>query len=144
MHALSSPIMIVLGLLLMYCGRTQVTEDDGTKHLDWTWMFWIGETMVLGTFMWNSVAGTVPGSPITIGAIGFISSIAALWFRGKFWNYVIVLAFEGLLILVVVMAFPVIEMLLETILNEKLRKVGDKVRAHQKQLEAYYANKRDK
>lgn len=100
--------------------------------------------MVLGTFMWNSVAGTVPGSPITIGAIGFISSIAALWFRGKFWNYVIVLAFEGLLILVVVMAFPVIEMLLETILNEKLRKVGDKVRAHQKQLEAYYANKRDK
>ena len=46
-----------------------------------------------------------------------------------------------MLILVVVIAFPIMEMLLETILNEKLRKVGDKIRAHQKQLETYYANK---
>jgi hypothetical protein len=33
------------------------------------------------------------------------------------------------------------ELILEAVLNEKLKRVGDKVRAHHRQLEAYYAAK---
>jgi hypothetical protein len=38
----------------------------------------------------------------------------------------------------VALAFPIMEMVLEAILNEKLQKVGDKVRAHHRVVQAYY------
>ena len=51
------------------------------------------------------------------------------------------IAFEGFLALFVAMVFPVMELVLEAVLNEKLRKVGDKVRAHHQVLERYYESK---
>lgn len=141
MYSLASPLMIGIGLLCMHWGRAAVVTDDGFKSWQWTWLFWVGETVVIAVFAWNSISASLPGNATVYGIIGVVSAIAAFCFRGRLWNYVVLIVFEAVLILLVVTAFPIMEMLLEAILNEKLRKVGDKVRAHQKQLETFYANK---
>ena len=64
--------------------------------------------------------------------------VLTLWLRGNPWKYATVVALEVLLAVVAALAFPVMEMILEQILNDKLRRVGDKVRAHSERLEAYY------
>ena len=138
---LFGPICIAAGLVCMYFGRTWTPTDDAPSDWQWTWLFWLGEAVVIGMFTYNSIGGSLPGGPVVYGGIAVFSIVMALWIRGRFWTYVSLLVFEGVLILFVIMAFPIMEMILETILNEKLRKVGDKVRAHQKQMEAYYEAK---
>lgn len=143
-----SPLLLAIGLICMYYGRESViVSNDGGNGDEpiisqWSWTFWLGEALVISMFTYNSMSESIPRTPPIFAVIFIFAIIISLWFRGKFWNYVIIIAFELMLLLFVVMAFPIMEMLLESILNEKLRKVGDKVRAHQKQLEAYYANKR--
>ena len=127
-----------------YTTMTPTTADASSTPVvvaQWTWLFWIGESTVMGMFIFNSIGGSLPGLGLPLyGAIAIFSILMSLWIRGRFWTYVSILVFQLVLLLLTLMAFPVIEMMLETILNEKLRKVGDKVRAHQKHLEAYYAN----
>lgn len=142
---LLGPTMIAGGLLCMHYGRkwTEATEDTPADW-QWTWLFWLGEAVVVGMFTYNSIGGNLPAGMPLYGGIAVFSILVSLWVRGRFWTYVSILVFELVLILFVVMAFPVMEMILETILNEKLRKVGDKVRAHQKTMEAYYEAKYSK
>lgn len=130
-----SPILIATGLMLMYKGGEMIREDGKS-----TWVFWCGESLVIYMFTYNSITG-LPGSPIIYGGIAIFSMIAALWFRGSVWNYGTIVLFEGLLAIFVALAFPVMELVLEAILNEKLRKVGDKVRTHHSVLEKYYRAK---
>ena len=73
--------------------------------------------------------------------MSILSGLAALWFRGLFWNYVSIIILIAVLAFFVAVAFPVMELILEAILNEKLRKVGDKVRAHHAALDKYYKAK---
>lgn len=135
MIEIGGPVALIFGCFCMYLG-----QERGSFFSKW--IFWIGEATTMFMFILNSIQNSLPmGLPLLAG-IAFVASLLSLIFRGKFWNYFIAMVFEGGLLLVVVMAFPVIEMMLETILNEKLRKVGDKVRAHQKQMEAYYASKK--
>ena len=70
--------------------------------------------------------------------------LSALWFRGKFWNYLIVMGLELFLAIFIAVSFPVFEMILEAILNDKLKKVGDKIRAQHKAMELYYKQQGDK
>ena len=92
-------------------------------------------------FTLNSLG--VPNKTVPIiAAVGVFSALAALWFRGKFWNYAIVIGLELFLAVFIALAFPIMEMVLEAILNDKLKKVGDKVRAHHAQMERYYQSKR--
>ncbi|CAB9508560.1 DnaJ central domain [Seminavis robusta] len=136
-QAVGGAIALAGGLVCMYWGRSY----DEDNNAQWSWLFWLGESTVMGIFIFNSIGASLPlGMPL-YGGIAVFSILVSLWIRGRFWTYVSILIFEALLLLFVVMAFPVMEMVLETILNEKLRKVGDKVRVHQRQLEAYYANK---
>jgi hypothetical protein len=81
---------------------------------------------------------------VGIGALSLVAGLLALCFRGKFWNYSIVIGLEVFMALFVALAFPVVEMVLETVLNEKLRKVGEKIRTHHRQMEAYYKAKLEK
>ena len=128
---LVSPFIIGIGLVLMH----KSYDADG-------WLtFWIGESTVIGMFTYNSMATMEKSPALLLGIFGF-SSIAALWFRGKFWNYIIVLGLELFLAIFIAMAFPIMEMVLEAILADKLRKVGDKVRAHHQYMEKYYNSKR--
>jgi hypothetical protein len=127
-----SPFIIAIGLICMHRGRN---AEGG-----WTLLFWLGESLTIGTFTFNS-ASTLPKIPLVLVALGVFSVLAALWFRGSFWNYVIVLGLELFMGIFVALAFPIMEMVLETILNEKLQKVGDKVRAHHRVVQAYYEQK---
>lgn len=127
-----SPLSIAVGLILMRSGRDETTE--------WSWVFWLGESMVIVLFFLNSVE-SIPRNLVGIGAISVLAGLMALWFRGKFWNYAIVIGFEAFMAIFVALAFPVMEIVLEAVLNEKLKKVGDSIRAHHRQMEAYYANK---
>lgn len=79
-------------------------------------------------------------SPTMFIIIGVIMSILTLWLRGDLWKYLILTALEVILAIMIALLFPVMEMLLEAILNEKLRKVGEKVRAQNARMEAYYKN----
>jgi hypothetical protein len=148
-----SPLLIATGLLLMHQGR-RLSPPVGERHKDddaaaaavavaasWTWMYWLGEACVIFMFSYNS-ATILPRTTLITSAIALFAILAALWFRGSFWNYLMVVAFEALLALMAALAFPMMELLLEAILNEKLRKVGDKVRAHHAVLERYYQSKK--
>ena len=64
-----------------------------------------------------------------------IAFFVALILKGRFWRYAIVVGFETILAILTVLIFPIMEMLLEEIINEKLKRVGEKVRAHTKRLE---------
>lgn len=125
-----SPFLIGGGLVVMH----QSYYSEG-----W-FVFWMGEALVIGMFTFNSLGGIAKTTPVVVGVTIF-SSLAALWFRGKVWNYGIILGLEIFLALFIAMAFPVMEMVLEAILNDKLKKVGDKVRAHHHQLEKFYKAK---
>jgi hypothetical protein len=105
-------------------------------------LYWVGESLVIGTFTYNSISGTVQKTTPFYFGIAVFSMLAALWFRGKFWNYFLVLGLELFMGIFIAMAFPIMEMVLEAILNDKLKKVGDKVRAHHQHLERYYNSKR--
>lgn len=79
-------------------------------------------------------------SPTMFIIIGVIMSILTLWLRGDLWKYLTLTALEVILAIMIALLFPIMEMLLEAILNEKLRKVGEKVRAQNARMEAYYKN----
>jgi hypothetical protein len=132
---LASPVLIGTGLIIMY----HSSEENGSGIL-----YWVGESMVIGMFSYNSITLSPEQVPSTIvlGGISIFSMIAALWFRGKFWNYAVVIGFQLFLALFIAMAFPVMEMVLEAVLNEKLKKVGEKVRAHHRHMEKYYSSKK--
>lgn len=121
-----SPFMIAIGLIVMHQSRD-------TRF----WLYLAGESLVIYMFTWNSLGQVVKTMPLYLG-VGLFSFLSALWFRGKFWNYALVIGLELFLALFIALAFPIMEMVLEAILNDKLKKVGDKVRAHHAHLERYY------
>ena len=131
----TSPFIIGTGLVLMY----QSHNNPG-----W-FLFWIGESIVIAMFTLNSLGGisttTIHKTPTLYVIVAVFSGVTALWFRGKFWNYFTVIALELFVAVFIALAFPIMEMVLEAILNDKLKKVGDKVRAHHEHMERYYQSK---
>lgn len=109
-----SPVSIAVGLIFMFNGRDE--------SRDWSWMFWLGETMIIVLFTLNSVEA-IPRNPLAIAALSIAAGLLALWCRGKFWSYAILIAFEAFMAIFIALAFPVMEMILEAVLNEKLKKV---------------------
>lgn len=67
-----------------------------------------------------------------------VALFLTLWLRGNAWKYATLVGLELFVAVVAALAFPIMEMILEQILNEKMRKVGEKVRAHSERLESYY------
>ena len=124
-----SPFMIGTGLILMYQSPNSF------------WLFWLGESFVIGMFTINSLnmVTMYNHAAVIYISIGIFSLLAALWFRGKFWNYAIVVGLELFLAIFIAVAFPIMEMVLEAILNDKLKKVGDKLRHQHQQMEKYYS-----
>jgi hypothetical protein len=150
---LASPLMIGTGLILMYqtsvgsWSHSSVLIQDGgssptitTINSGW---YWVGESMVIFMFVWNSLTPPSTSSTnnrfmVVVAGVAVLSMLAALWFRGKFWNYIIVLGLEIMLALFIAVSFPIFEMILEAIVDDKLKKVGDKVRAQHAYMEKYY------
>lgn len=128
---LMSPIMIGVGLVLMYRGRTL---DD-----PWSWTFWAGETLVMIMFVYNSI----PEKNTAMATIvAFASTLSTLWLRGNLFKYATLVGLEVFVAIIAALAFPIMEMILEQILKEKMRKIGEKVRAHSQRLEAYHSSQK--
>jgi hypothetical protein len=149
-----SPTIIGIGLMIMYFGRyypetakitseSETSSDESSENqIFWSWTFWSGEALVMTMFALNTVTGKEnsvlkPSLPLGFGFY-VLCMLACLWLRGKTWRYVTVLGMEVGLALLAVLVFPVMEMILEEIMNEKLRKVGDKVRLYSKAMEQSY------
>ncbi|KAL7444720.1 hypothetical protein ACHAXM_010928 [Skeletonema potamos] len=123
---------------------TTTTQDDTKQHAttiemyySWTWTFWFGETLVMTLFLANSFENTSTNNTRTPALLGLFTSISAiftLWLRGQFWRYATLIGFQGVIALLVVLAFPIMEMILEQIVEEKMKKVGEKIRAHDARL----------
>ena len=153
-----SPIVIAFGIYCMYRGRRYAVIDtlesvatikttavDGTAgeegiavaaaalttYLEWSWTFWLGETIVMTSFLCNSFEKQTRGLVVGFACLSLLFS---LWLRGKFWRYSTLLALEGFIAMLIVIAFPIMEMILESIVEEKMRKVGEKIRAHDRRM----------
>jgi len=137
---MTGPFFIGTGLILMY--------QSHRGNAGWV-QFWFGETCVIAMFTLNSLGIIPPPSMSTspqrlilyYGGVTTFAGLAALWFRGKFWNYFIILAMEFFMAVFIALAFPIMEMVLEAIINDKLKKIGDKVRIHHEHMERYYQSK---
>ena len=104
--------------------------------------FWLGESIVIGIFTYNSLQSVLPSrNKYVMFGLSIFSIFTALCLRGKIWNYITVLGFIVFIGLFVALAFPVVELLLESILNEKLKRVGEKVRHHHLILKQHYEKK---
>ena len=161
-----SPIVIALGIYCMYRGRrfavptTAITPELTTfavdttataseaavvavaiTYLEWSWTFWLGETIVMTSFLCNSFEKQTRGL-----VVGFatLSLLLSLWLRGKFWRYSTLLGLEAFVAILLVIAFPIMEMILESIVEEKMRKVGEKIRAHDKRMKELLRKDRDR
>ena len=137
-----SPFLISIGIIIMYqssSGSWNITTGDGKGQSNHWLLYWLGESILIFMFTYNSmVEKPSMSNPIYVGAILVFGIVAALWFRGKFWNYAIIIGLEIFAAIFIAVSFPVFEMILEAILNDKLKKVGEKIRAQHKCMERYY------
>lgn len=108
------------------------TLDQHTNFLS------TGEILVVIMFTYNSVPHKSPHVALGVAVLAFLLT---LWLRGNPWKYATVVALEAFVAVLAALAFPILEMILEQILNDKMRKVGEKIRAHSDRLEAYYNGK---
>jgi hypothetical protein len=127
------PTLIALGLLIMTSARG--------RDLAWNVQFWLGEALVIGMFIYNSLSFVTVKKPVVLAGIAVASLLLALWFRGSVWNYAAVLGLIVFFAVIVALGFPIMELILESILNEKLKRVGHKVRLHHQVLQAHYEKK---
>mmetsp|Transcript_13501 Transcript_13501/g.19315 ORF Transcript_13501/g.19315 Transcript_13501/m.19315 type:complete len:373 (+) Transcript_13501:80-1198(+) len=135
-----SPLLITVGLILMHYGRGYGPPEDSSLSYSWSRLFWFGEALVMAIFMKNSLPEKYQNMPLTFIGVGFISFILTLILRGKIWRYLIILALGVALAIISVLAFPIMEMIMEEIMNEKLRKIGEKVREHATRMEKSMSN----
>lgn len=148
-----SPMIIALGIFCMYRGRrfpavptdgadadNAAVGDGETEYAAWSWTFLAGESLVMTCFFSNSFENGRPRAVLALFA--GLSFLLSLWLRGRFWRYATVLGFECVVAVLVVMAFPVMEMVLESIVEEKMRKVGEKIRSHDVRMKELRRRKR--
>lgn len=95
---------------------------------------------MIGMFCYNSL-GVYFAGQVTLFILGttVFSILSALWFRGRLWNYFVVVIIVAVCAVVMAFLFPMIELLLDAILNEKMKKVGEKIRLQHKMLREHYA-----
>lgn len=134
-----SPMLIAFGVILMYLGKGDAENNY------WTKTFWLGEALIMTMFCLNTIAAKESSAVrpnFVIGIAAYIAFAAiALIVRGKGWRYITILGMEMILSLAAILIFPIMEMILEEIMNEKMRKIGEKVRLYNQQMEESYKKK---
>lgn len=139
-----SPILIAVGIMMMYSSKTNAWQgqEEGNASFQWNKLFWMGETLVMSMFCINTLvskeASVVrPSLGLGVGVYIFFGLIA-LYIRGKGWRYMTILSVELVCALVAVMVFPIMEMIMEALVDEKMKKVGEKVRLYAKVMEEHH------
>mmetsp|Transcript_20736 Transcript_20736/g.30633 ORF Transcript_20736/g.30633 Transcript_20736/m.30633 type:complete len:386 (-) Transcript_20736:55-1212(-) len=136
-----SPILLSVGVFIMYFAKsTTYSETPG----EWSKLFWTGEVLVMTMFCLNTVASKEISSfrpTLVLGIACYIFfGLIGLYIRGKGWRYLTFLAIELGCALVAVLVFPIMEMIMETLVDEKMKKVGERVRLYSKVMEENYQN----
>jgi len=136
-----SPILLSVGVFIMYFAKsTTYSETPG----EWSKLFWTGEVLVMTMFCLNTVASKEISSfrpTLVLGIACYIFfGLIGLYIRGKGWRYLTFLAVELGCALVAVLVFPIMEMIMETLVDEKMKKVGERVRLYSKVMEENYQN----
>jgi len=143
-YDVTSPILIAVGVFTM-CFAKSTTYSD--TQGEWNKLFWMGEVLVMTMFCLNTVASkeaTTLRPTLGLGLAFYIFfGLVALYIRGKGWRYISFLAIELGCALVAVLVFPIMEMIMETLVDEKMRKVGERVRLYSKVMEDNYKNQLD-
>lgn len=131
-----SPLLVAAGVFIMFYAKSDSYND---AEFEWNKLFWFGEALVMTMFCLNTVTAKEGSSlrpSIGLGiAFYIVFSLIALYIRGKGWRYITFLSIELVCALVAVLVFPVMEMIMETIVDEKMRKIGDRVRMYSKVME---------
>jgi len=112
-------------------------------------LFNIGEWAAMTLFIFSSLppaaSFTTPIATKTLVALCSLPSfIMAFILKGKFYRYVVLIIMEAIVAILAVLAFPVMEMIIEEIIKEKMIKVGEKIRAWQKVQNDYIDDKQKK
>jgi hypothetical protein len=125
------PFLMGTAVYLMYYGRRRSAEST------WSFYFWAGEALVAFYVMKSSLPTNhnAPNIILLSSACGVVAGVATLLLRGRFWRYACLMGGQATCALMCVLVFPILEMILEEIMKEKLRKIGDKIRAHSKRME---------
>lgn len=135
-----SPLIICAGIVTMHRGGTwgaiDATAADYEGATPWSWTYWLGESLVMAVFLSNSFPQQNNKVASSVGFL-LLSVLISLILRGKFWRYALLVGLEAAAAFSAMLIFPVMEMILEEVVNEKMRKVGEKVRAHAKRAETY-------
>jgi len=134
---IANPILIALGMYVMHSARRHAYLQKEEEFA--TWKFYFAEVMVMTLFILNSLttdkSAPVRPSPMVCGGYTAMSVIVCFWIRGRVWRYAILVVMELGCALSAVLVFPLMEMVLEEIMKDKLKKIGEKVRAYATVLE---------
>uniref|UniRef100_A0A7S1BCF7 J domain-containing protein n=1 Tax=Corethron hystrix TaxID=216773 RepID=A0A7S1BCF7_9STRA len=98
------------------------------------WFFCLGETFMIAFSFITSVPGEISHTKPYILIATITSSIFSFILKGRFWRYVVLLTFEGVILLLATILMPVLEMIVDELVNAKLSKYGEKIRNHAKNL----------
>ena len=150
-------------------GETVEVSDTVThSESDWSWTFWFGETLAMTTIglgsHLESDLGIISDSSLAFDhenefkiLYTIISSLLPLWLRGRIWGYATLAGILGVIAvsLVEFNAFCLVEMIvenvsrcivsevaLEKIVRHRLKKVGEKIRLHDKKIKWMIKRKR--
>lgn len=136
-----SPILLSIGVFIMYFARSTAYSDT---QGEWSKLFWTGEVLVMTMFCLNTLASNEASflrPSLVLGIVCYIFfGLIGLYIRGKGWRYLTFLAVELGCALVAVLVFPIMEMIMETLVDEKMKKVGERVRLYSKVMEENYQN----
>jgi len=69
-------------------------------------------------------------SLVLIGGSSIFSAIACSLLQGRLWRYSIVIISFGVLTILTAVVFPILDMILEEIIRDKMTRVGERIRAH--------------
>jgi len=100
------PLLLCIGVILMYIGRRSYSI-----------VFWLGETVTISMVLNTSLPTEKSSKPIAIAIIAFLGAFFSFLLKGRFWRYSILLGIEAGLAVIAVLIFPIMEMILEEIIN---------------------------
>lgn len=136
----------------LYLQPLGIAASTFIMHLGITmnnYFFNFGEWIAMTLFIFSSLPpASTFSKPVTTRNLVIICSIPsfilAIIMKGRFYRYVVLIIMEAIVAILAVLAFPVMEMIIEEIIKEKMVRVGEKIRAWHKVQNGFIEDKEKK
>lgn len=122
--AILIPLVIIITLIFLNMGETNKNSK----------CYWIAETTLQTVFTHNALPIDYRNSKSFFVLLLFLS-LFALYTKGNVYKYLKLIAVEFVFAIVVVIVFPLLELIVEEIVKDKMERVGIRVRDHLKRME---------